>query len=158
MTSLSDHILGFSPFGASKSKTPFQMDQRKKPTIGFLFLPIREEHRQTSGVLLALLHCSEMFCLDGRCQVSSVKEQMWLSIPGGKDYQKCRFHEHIESRECSWLPGSQSLSQLPLKMFLQNSPYVCIIHNCCYCRAFLSDPVYFRSKRMEVFIERLLKS
>ena len=27
----------------------------------------------------------------------SIKEKMWLSTPGGKDYQKCRFHEQIES-------------------------------------------------------------
>ena len=33
--------------------------------------------------------------------------EMWLSTPGGKDDQKCNFREHTESRECSWLPGSQ---------------------------------------------------
>ena len=30
---------------------------------------------------------NEMFCLDERCPTPSVKQQMWLSTPGGKDYQ-----------------------------------------------------------------------
>ena len=42
--------------------------------------------------------------------------------------QKCHFHEHTESRECSWIPGSESLSQLPLKMSRKNLPLVYITH------------------------------
>ena len=120
MTSLAKNIFGFSHFCASKSKIPFQQGQKMKPTIGFFFRPIREEHHQTQG-LLALLHSNEMFCLDNRCPTPSVKQQMWLSTPGGKDYLKCHFRAHTESQESSWLPGSQALSPLPLKVFCQNT-------------------------------------
>ena len=58
-----------------------------KRTIGFLFRPIREEHQQTQE-LLAL---NEMFCLDERWPTPSVKQQMWLSTPGGEDYLKPHF-------------------------------------------------------------------
>ena len=46
---------------------------------------------------------------------------MWLSTPGGKDYLKCHFGAHTVSQESSWLPGSQELSSLPLKVFRQNT-------------------------------------
>ena len=55
----------------------------KKPTISFLFRSIREEHQQTQE-LLALLHHNEMFCIDDRWPMPLVKQQMWLSTPGGK--------------------------------------------------------------------------
>ena len=46
---------------------------------------------------------------------------MWLSTQGGKDYLKCHSGAHTESQESSWLPGSQALSLLPLKVPHQNT-------------------------------------
>ena len=96
MKSLSDHILGFSPFRVSKAKTPFQVDLRKKRTISFLFdqseKSINKHKRAKEGL------CNyEMFCLSERWPTPSVKQQIWLSTSGGKDYQKCQFREHTES-------------------------------------------------------------
>ena len=52
---------------------------------------------------------------------------MWLSTLLGKDYLKGHFCAHTESQESSWLPGSQALSSLPLKVSRQNTPYAFIV-------------------------------
>ena len=110
-------------FQSIKKEDSFSGRSEKEANYWLPFSTIqRRASTNTRATVLALLHCNKMFCLEDRWPTPSVKQQMWLSTPGGKDYQKCHFRANTESRECSWLPGSQALSSLPLKVSCQNKP------------------------------------
>ena len=80
-----------------------------------------QRRASTTEELLALLHHNGMFCLDERCPTPSVNSKCGCQHREQKIIKSVIFMS-TQSQECSWLPGSQSLYQLPLKMSRQNKP------------------------------------
>ena len=123
MTSLAKNILGFSFLSVEKQDTfsagleneannrlPFSTSQRRESTNTTATSPSAHQWR---------------FGLDDRdSHRPRKKQQMWLSTLGGKKYLKCHFRVRTESQGSSWLPVSQALSPLTLKVSRQNMPLV----------------------------------